>query len=1011
MPHNWSPHDWLVFLGFALAAIVGAFLKDVVARALAAFGSWVQHRFTGRKTRHRRALRKYRTRIHRDESTFRPPFNRTIELSMRDVFVPLRLSHQDSGPAAASGEAYATIRQVRRAVVIGPPGAGKSMLLRHSLLLWATGQPGHEGFGPPRVPVLVNLHRANSQDGSLRDLVVEALAGTDFPDAGAFVDRALADNRLELLLDGLDEVSPERRDQLVERIETFVGVHRECRIVVTCRSAIYRGQLADRFPDVFHIAEFDDRLIRRFLLAWPELPDRAAVDTLMAVLHDAPRIRALAGNPLLLTMIAYLFGRGYGGQNQAQVLPHNRSEFYQQVVDTMLDELRLRQIRYRRGAKRRILTRLALAAMDTPAEGDRRELPRAVVSATVEGMWPDLDLPTDAKVWDVVDELVDLSGLLLRIDGGERFGFAHLTLQEYLAAVELHADPAGLMDRWRRHPTTWREVVKLWCGSVPGDPTGVLRQVHTLDPVLALECLADTRTVEAAFAAGLIDEHRSMITAPAAQAPAHGADGTAVINAFGLVAADRRARGLEVFQFLVRALDDGPPAAERAARALARTNTTAAAAALGQAFSSVPFAREALVGMGDLAVPALEAIVGGSLPVETRLDALAHLGAIGTPTAATALVPFLWHGSHEDVQYAAAWQLASLARSPDIEDELASRVTTGAASGAPDLDRAPSLDWVWRPFTARPAPIVSIMGRVAWLVSVSEPPAAAPWDPGTIDPRIGMPAALRRAPSPEYAVLAWTGEPPAAVQEIARNQHRIFEPQTATQLTHRQASQLLAARLQSRQPLDGTAATGTAEFLDLIIPQAGFLSTAEAAVRRLDLMSRLVVVMLGLELVAITDRLWRGIFWPRRDTEAKAYRATIIAIHVGMAVLGLVATALSAAGIAAWGPSWLRLPLALGVGFLLLQVVTVAVALDAGNDFFSVASMISVLLGALSCWVLGLVAVIAWLGVPGIVLFCAAILGTAALSLVWVIRAPTNPVRDAITQSRLALGNETSVIS
>jgi hypothetical protein len=56
------------------------------------------------------------------------------------------------------------------------------------------------------------------------------------------------------------------------------------------------GQLVDLFPDAFQIAEFDDRLIRRFLRNWPDFKtDRAAVDALMAVLRDARRYECWPG--------------------------------------------------------------------------------------------------------------------------------------------------------------------------------------------------------------------------------------------------------------------------------------------------------------------------------------------------------------------------------------------------------------------------------------------------------------------------------------------------------------------------------------------------------------------------------------------------------------------------------------------------------------------------------------------------------------------------------------------
>jgi hypothetical protein len=898
-----------------LGGIAVAFARDTITRLLKALADMAQRKFLSRRARHRRALRRYRARIRDELGTFRPPFDRRQELPMRDVYVPLRITNIATVRSTSeedSGEAYLAIRGTTRAVVVGPPGAGKSMLLRHSLLLWASQRQGHRVPRRGTVPILIELHRANSADVSVRDLAVAALAGPRFPDARAFVDRALADARLELLLDGLDEVSPDRRVKLVEQIDQFASAYSDCRIVVTCRTAVYRDELAARFPDVFHIAEFDDRLIRRFLLAWPELPDRPAVDALMAVLHDAPRIRALAGNPLLLTMIAYLFGRGYGGHNQ--VLPHNRAEFYQRVVSTMLDDLRLQQNRYPSWAKRRMLTRLALVGMDAPAEGDRRELPREVVRATLETMWPDLDLPPEATVASVLDELVDLSGLLLRIDGGERFGFAHLTLQEHLAAVELHGDPNGLVDRFRRHPTTWREVVKLWCGSTRSDATEVLRRVRALDPVLALECLADVRSVDPTFAAELIDAHRSVLTThtPATRPLTAGED--AVLGAFGVVAADRRPRGVEVFDFLVNVLRGGGDAGDRAAHALARTNTTAAADALAEAFGTSRVARDALVGMGDLAVHAL-----AGLAREGAVEAVTALYAIGTPTAAEALVTLLWNASPQ-IHVAAAWQLASLVRNPDIEAALTSRSVPN------NLLR---LDWVWHPFADPQGPTTKIMGRVAWLIAHERLMPVS--YPTVVDARVGMPLVLSRTPRVRSPLLSWTVDPPAPLPVV----HQRYGPRSRN-LGHSLSATDAADLLKGMSHRAGADTATAATFLDLIGPMMSYQDVEAALLSRLDLPASLIVTEFGLRGTTVTERTWPRIFAPRRARERASYFWSLKAIAAGLTLAGIALAWLSAVEAGPWWPSHASLPIAIVVSALLAQTLVLLPIAYALEDVLNV---------------------------------------------------------------------------
>ncbi|WP_239405393.1 NACHT domain-containing NTPase [Frankia sp. Cj3] len=754
------PREWLPVIGGFVGGVLVMVARGWLTKVVEALGRRLQQRFAGSRMLHRRSLGTYRARVLADQETFRPAFAPDIKLSMREVYVPLRVAAQGR-EAGEDAQTYEAVRGVRCAVVTGPPGSGKSMLLRHSMLLWAS-VPRRRRSRSGRVPVLVELHRTNTGDGSIRDHIVQVLNGQGFANSARFVDRALEAGGIEVFLDGLDEVSTERRSGVIDLIGEFAERYRGCRVVLTCRSAVYSGELSVQFPHVFQIGEFDERLIRRFLRAWPHLPDETAIDALMAVLHEAPRIRRLAGNPLLLTMIAYLFGRNYGSPNQ--VLPHSRAEFYRLIIDTLLDLdiLCNRQNRYPERVKRRALERLALAGLDTTGSGNRLELLRTTVRAELSQLWPDLDLPPEADLWSVVDELVERSGLLLAVDGGERFRFAHLTLQEYLAANALRAAPDALVERFRQDATVWREVVKLWCGSVDGDATVFLEKIRELDPILALECLADARTLGRDFAADLLGQYQQVI-ASEGMPVMDGRELTSVITVFGAVASDRRPRGAETFAFLERTLAGcGPQARNRAAAALAATNTPAAATVLAGAFTDLLAAREALVGMGDLAVHALAAIAR-----DGSGDAVAALGRIGTPAAARTLIPLLWDVS-EATSTLAAWQLAHLVASPDVESAILDIPLP------PTAVTAPALLWIRASFAPEISAVAQVMARVAYLLQ--QDAAGPPPHRGPIDARLALPCILSDLPPVGYLVIGQHPDVWAAMVDTQEAHGRLLLP-------------------------------------------------------------------------------------------------------------------------------------------------------------------------------------------------------------------------------------------
>jgi hypothetical protein len=404
----------------------------------------------------------------------------------------------------------------------------------------------------------------------------------------------------------------------------------------------------------------------------------------------------LARNPLLLTLIAYLYDFKYADTGQA--LPHTRAEFYRQVVD---DLFRRRESAFPRPLKKAVLLRLALTAQDVPAgTRDRLALSEAEVLKVVrevleeQGREPSL---ADA----VLGEIVERSGLLLAVDGGDRYQFAHLTLQEYLAAVALAGDAEGLVRRYERDPRVWRETVRLWCGVTDGDPTGVVRRVYARDAVLGFLCLADAEGVEEGFAREVLKEFKGRLRT--------GVVADDVVSAFGVVAGDRRRA--ELFEFLltrVRRSDN-----RAAAAALAATNLPRAAEALAHAVRAPGDAAWTALGtMDDLAVPFFE-VLAASHP-----EAIRMLWRIRTPKSALALNRRLW--IREDA-IETACHLGELLTDPGI---------TSALRTAPAPSDVPHLDWVWRPFAQGPDDaLIRIAGRIAYVLGQTSRRVSPPPDP------------------------------------------------------------------------------------------------------------------------------------------------------------------------------------------------------------------------------------------------------------------------------------------
>ncbi|KAM3101979.1 NACHT domain-containing protein [Phormidesmis sp. 146-12] len=397
---------------------------------------------------------------------------------------------------------------------------------------------------------------------------------------------------------------------------------------------------------------------------------------------------------------------------------------------------------YKMREKRLVLRHLAACLQEQqgsdlfelPARG-RRSLNFQSVFAQVARVLPSLNLEVK-DTQPLLKEVIERSGLLMEIDGGDRYQFAHLTLQEFFVADQFRDRADDLVARFETDAIAWREPIKLWCGLV-GDSTSLIERIYQRDAIAAFECLADAQQVDQALADQIIEAFKSRL--------GEVTEGEAIVQAFAAVAANTRSRGEAVFQFLEASLRSGGSSQRiAAAQALSLSNLPKAAQVLADRYSSD--VRQPLIRMGDLAVPALK-----KLAESGNQNALNDLARIGTPGAAQGLVPFLWH-SNAEMSGRTAWHLGRLISQPEIE--AAFRECQLERS---QLDNKFLLDWVWEPFFGSTydsttnvsagdvfsSPLVLrsalsiVANRIAYLLQ--EAPIETDLTPLNLDPRLVIP--------------------------------------------------------------------------------------------------------------------------------------------------------------------------------------------------------------------------------------------------------------------------------
>ena len=221
------------------------------------------------------------------------------------------------------------------AVVVGDPGSGKSTLLQFLALKWAEA-PNDE------LPLLVELREYTQEHNSITSFLeyfhqgARTICRLDRLD----VDDLLRKGQARVMFDGLDEVfDPSIRSKIVTEIIRFTNEYPKVRVVVTSRIVGYVKHLnSERLQNAgfhqFTLQDLDSDQIQKFIEQWHEFalgndPDRPRLQTrLQFAVENSVSIRELAGNPLLLTMMAIL--------NYKRELPKDRAELYEQASQVLL---------------------------------------------------------------------------------------------------------------------------------------------------------------------------------------------------------------------------------------------------------------------------------------------------------------------------------------------------------------------------------------------------------------------------------------------------------------------------------------------------------------------------------------------------------------------------------------------------------------------------------------------------------------------------------------------------
>jgi len=400
-------------------------------------------------------------------------------LAMKQEFVAIPYKQRDDMEIESSPEAFtdavSKITDLRRVVVLGEPGAGKTHTLRalakplYSAALTDASAP---------IPLLVKLGNWDTPNQPF-----EAFLRGTLGELGTALDELLAAKRVILLLDGLNEFPADQRAAKYPQVEAFIKAQPDVRAVVTCREADYPislhlNKVLIRPLDPLRIRDFARRALRlksetegdaffwklageraqtyqadfvakvggpHEAIFWTaaQLPDDLKWtpydwDTKneysrwgewLRVRDNPSSLLTLASNPYLLRMLLDVYIQFKGE------LPDNRGQLFDQFVNVLLAREKLAQIDQATQAV--TLTNEGWSLLQgLQAVAYAMQIQRA--TQTEEGETSaGTALPLE-KARRMLDErLLYLAVSTSILNTGDSVRFSHQLLQEYFAAVYL----------------------------------------------------------------------------------------------------------------------------------------------------------------------------------------------------------------------------------------------------------------------------------------------------------------------------------------------------------------------------------------------------------------------------------------------------------------------------------------------------------------------------------------------------------------------------------------------
>ena len=465
---------------------------------------------------------------------------------LKEVFVPLELdssaikagfravSSSNASPKYQELTIWTFLAQAkntptfRQLAVLAWGGYGKTTLLRHIAFRYGTKQAPKEA--PKLVPILLVLRKYRnllSQENppDLAVLITEHHL-PDLPGAERLQPPKnwalglLKSGKALIMFDGFDEVGNEQRPRVAHWLMLQMRRYGKSVFLLTSRPKAYKEQDVStrlQLNTSLWVRDFNESQRKKFVTRWYECQERyanagretpdvrkaatKAAQELLSQIESQQALKDLAKNPLLLNMIVTFHRRVPGAE-----LPKRRVELYREICRLQLiDRPKVRSVGnlLTQCDTQGMLQQIAFLMMQHQWERIQQERLLREIDQIIKQQ----DELFEAQ--DFLNEIVQISEMLVQQE--DEYEFAHLSFQEYLAAVYI-ASQTNKVEELYKHlkDDWWKPTILLYAAQV--NPTRLIREAMNQGTIdLAYTCLRETtKQIDTQLAEELQEEFKEV---------------------------------------------------------------------------------------------------------------------------------------------------------------------------------------------------------------------------------------------------------------------------------------------------------------------------------------------------------------------------------------------------------------------------------------------------------------------------------------------------------------------